>query len=113
MGLTSLEVNNTFFNIAEEKNNFELRALLFDSDHSFTELKDKVAEVLGLSNVSIEDLEQKFHGSKNFENCRKLSPEKSQTDVYYILLLNYIQSSFTDLRVILEIKVFQMKNIFN
>ena len=105
LGLISLEVYNSFFNIAGENKNFELRTLLFDSEFSFTELKDKVAEVLGLSNVSIEDLEHKIYGSKVFEIYRKLSPEKSQTDVSYILLLNYIQSSFRDLRVILEFKV--------
>ena len=55
-----------------------------------------VAETLGLSYTSIEDLEHKKYGPNIFKTYRKQSTEKSQTDGYHILLLNYVHSSFRD-----------------
>ena len=63
-------------------------------DFSFTELKDNVAEVLGLSVISIEDLEHEVYGPKISKTYRKLSIDESQTDGYFKFLLNSIQSSF-------------------
>ena len=61
LGLTSLEVYNSIFTITEN-NKFELFTDTFD-EFSFAELKHSVAEVLGLSNISSEDLqnEKKDH----------------------------------------------------
>ena len=56
LGLTSLEVYNSIFKITEEKNKFELNTDPLDSELSYTELKDKVAEILGLSDFSSKDL---------------------------------------------------------
>ena len=56
LGLTSLEVYKSIFTIKEENNEFELYTDPFESDSSFDELKDKVAEVLGLSDITIKDL---------------------------------------------------------
>ena len=56
LGFISLEVYNSTFNIAEKTNQFELYTDPFDSDFPFIELKDKVAEVLGLSDITIENL---------------------------------------------------------
>ena len=62
IGLTSLEVYNSIFNITEEINKFKLYSDPFDSEFSLTELKDKVAEVLGLSDISIKNLEHEICG---------------------------------------------------
>ena len=96
IGLISLEVYNSIFNITEKINKFELYTEHLDSELSFTELKDKVAEAPGLTDISIKDLEHEIYGPNNIKSYGKLSTEKSQTDGYYILLLNYIQSSFRD-----------------
>ena len=60
IGLISLSVNNSVFIIPEEINKFELYTDPVDSEYSFTEFKNKVAEVLGLSDFSIEDLEHEM-----------------------------------------------------
>ena len=52
--------------------------------------------MLGLSDITIEDLEHKKYGPNIIKTYRKLSTEKSQTDGYYILLLNYMRSSLRD-----------------
>ena len=52
--------------------------------------------MLGLSDISTEDLEHELYGPNITEIYRKLSTEKSQTDGYHILLLIYMHSSFTD-----------------
>ena len=52
----------SIFNIAEENSKFELYTDSFDSDFSFNELKDNVAEVLGLSDISTEDLKLEIYG---------------------------------------------------
>ena len=64
-------------------------------------MKDKVAEVLGLTDISPKDLEQEKHGPKIVEIFKKLSMEKRQTDGYYILLNNYLQSPFRALEIYL------------
>ena len=57
IGLTSLEVYNSIFNITEN-NEFELYTDLFD-ELSFTELKHELEEILGLSDYSPEHLGMK------------------------------------------------------
>ena len=52
-----LEVYNPINNITERNNKFELYTDNFEVEFSFNKLKDKVAEVLGLSDISTEDLE--------------------------------------------------------
>ena len=96
LGMTSLEDYNSNFNISEESNKFDFCTDAFDSDFSVTEVEGKVAEVLGLSDITIEDLEHEIYRPNFIKTCRKLSTEKSQTDGYYILLLTYMPSSFRD-----------------
>ena len=57
-------------------------------------MKDKVTEVFGLSDISIEDLEHEIKGPNINKIYRKLLSEKSQTDGYHIILLNYMHSPF-------------------
>ena len=66
-------------------------------------MKDKVAEVLGLSDISPEDLEHEIYGQDNIKIYRKLSTEKSQTDRYSFLLKDYMHLSFRDFESYLKI----------
>ena len=56
--LLSLKVYNSIFNINATNKKFELYTGPLDTELSYTTLKDKVVEVLGLSDISPEDLEQ-------------------------------------------------------
>ena len=93
LGLTSFEVYNSVFKITEEDNKFELYTDDPDDEFSFIELKDRVAEVQGLSDISPEELKHGLHGSDTIETYRKLSIGKSQTDEYSIILIDFF--SFT------------------
>ena len=66
-------------------------------------MKGKVAEVLGLSDISSEPLENEIPGPAIIKNYRNLSMEKSQTDGYYLLLRRYLQSPFRDFESYLRI----------
>ena len=66
-------------------------------------MKDKVAEVSGLSDISPEDLEHKLLGPDIIKIYRSLSIEKSQTDGYYMFLKRYLQSIFRDFESYLRI----------
>ena len=94
IGLIGLEVYNTIFIITEENKNFELYTERLDGEFSYTELKDKAAELLGLSDISPEELNPEKYGPNTIEIYRKLLIEKSETDGYYIILSRYLQSPF-------------------
>ena len=55
--ITCLGLYNSLFIITEENNKFELYTYTFDEDDefSFAQLKDGVAVVLGLSNISSQE----------------------------------------------------------
>ena len=56
IGLTSLEVNNSNFNINTTNNEFELYANNFD-EFSFEDIKDQLQEVLNFSDITPNDLQ--------------------------------------------------------
>ena len=59
-------------------------------------MKHKVAELLGLPNITPEELKHEKFGPKINEIYRKLSREKSQTDGYYLIIWDYLQSLSRD-----------------
>ena len=95
-GLTHIELYNSIFNITKENIKFQLYTDPLDSEFSFTEMKDKIAELLDLSHFTPEDLEHKIRGPDIIKAYRELSIEESQTDGYYFLSMNYTQSSSRD-----------------
>ena len=88
IGLTSLEVYNSIFNLTEENNKFELYR---DSSNKFgfLELKDELEEILDFSHISQELLQDDVMGPGIFDEVLKLSHEKKNSDGYMILLLGY------------------------
>ena len=92
LGLTSREVKLSIFIETEENSKFERYAGPLYTELSYTTSKDKVAEVLGLSDISPKDLSHEIDGPDVFKIYRKLSIEKSQTDDFYILLKRYPQT---------------------
>ena len=82
VGLTDLEVYISIFNVTEENNKFQLYTDPLDSEFSFTEMKDKITELLDLSHITPYDLEHKTRGPDIIKAYRELSIEDSQTDGY-------------------------------
>ena len=76
IGFTSSEVYNSIFNITEENNKLELYTHPLDDEFSYTPMKENIAEVLHLSDISPEDLQHKIHAPDIIRTYRKLTIEK-------------------------------------
>ena len=94
--LLSSEVYNYIFNITERNNKLELYTRYLDYEFSYSQIRDRIAEILGLSDISSEELEHETFGPKVIEIYRKLSIERRQTDGYYTFLKDYVHSPFRD-----------------
>ena len=95
IGLTDLEVYNSIFNITEENNKFEIYR---DTSNKlgFLKLKDELEEILNISHITIEHLDDEILGPRIIDEFIKLSNEKKNTDGYLILLFGCCASSFGD-----------------
>ena len=104
LGLVDLEVYNSIFNITEENNKFELYR---DSSNKFgfLELKDEIEEILNISHITNEHLDDEILGPRIIDDIIKLSNEKKNTDGYMMLLLAYARSPFRDFETYLRIVV--------
>ena len=104
LGLIDLEVYNSIFNITKENNKFELYTDTFD-EFSFEELKDEVQEILNISEITDDHLEDDILAPCIAETYRKLRSDKSSHDGYIILLMGYARSPFRDFESYLRIFV--------
>ena len=104
LGLTSLEVYNSIFNITEEHKKFELYTDTFD-EFSFEELKNELEELLNISVNTPYPLQHENIGPRIIEAYKKLRSEKSSTDGYIILLMGYARSPLRDFESYLRIVV--------
>ena len=95
IGLTSLEVYNSIYNIKPGNNKFEIYTDTLN-EFSFGELKAELEEIVNVSNISHEHLRDKIIGPHIILAYKKLESEKKQTDGYYILLLGYARIQFRD-----------------
>ena len=104
LGLIDLEVYNSIFNITKENNKFELYTDTFD-EFSFEELKDEVGEILNISNITDDHLEDETLALRIAETYWKLRSDETSHDGYTILLTGYANSSFRDFESYLRIFV--------
>ena len=95
LGLTSLEVYNSIFNITEENNKFEFYTDNID-EFSFQELGGELEEIVNISKTSNEHLQHKTLGPRIISANKKLETEKRRTVFYYILLMGYARSPIRD-----------------
>ena len=104
LGLIDLEVYNSIFNITKENNKFELYIDTFD-EFSFEELRDEVEEILNISEITDDHLEDETLAPRIAETYWKLISDKTSHDGYIILLTGYANSSFRDFESYLRIFV--------
>ena len=102
--LVSLEVYTSLFNMNQEKIKIELYTDTFD-EFSFTELTDEVEEILDISNITSEYLQDDIMGPCKNSTYRKLETEKRQTDGCIILIMGFARSPFRELESHLRIVV--------
>ena len=104
LGLVDLEVYNSIFNITEENNKFEIYRDMSDK-FGFLELKDELEEILNISNITNEHLNDEIIGPRIIDAFIKLSNEKKNKNGYMILLLGYARSLFRDFESYLRVVV--------
>ena len=104
LGLVDLEVYNSIFNITEENNKFEIYRDT-SNKFGFLELKDELEEILNISHITIEHLDDEILGPRIIDEFIKLSNEKKNTDGYLILLFGYCASSFRDFESYLRLVI--------
>ena len=104
IGLTDLEVYNSIFNITEESNKFDIYRDS-SSKFGFLELKDELEEILKISQITPEHLQDEIIGPRIIHEFYKLSIEKENSDGYMILILGYARSPFRDFESYLRIVV--------
>ena len=104
LGLVHLEVYNSIFNITEENNKFELYRDTSDK-FGFLELKDELEEILVISHITNEHLDDEILGPRFIDDYIKLSTEKRNNDGYMILLYGYTRSRFRDFESYLRIVI--------
>ena len=83
IGLTSLEVYNSIFNINATNNKFELYTDNFDG-FSFTAIKDELEEIPNISDITPYHLQHERTGTRIIQAYRKLGLEKSSTNGFII-----------------------------
>ena len=104
LGLTGLEVYNSIFNITEENNKFEIYRYMSDK-FGFLELKDEIEEILDISHITDDHLNDELLGPRIIDQFIKLSNQKKNTDGYMMILLAYAKSPFRDFETYLRIVV--------
>ena len=104
LGLVDLEVYNSIFNITEENNKFEIYKDT-SNKFGFLELKDELEEILNISHITIDHLDDEILGPRIIDEFIKLSNEKKNTDGYLILLFGYCASSFRDFESYLRLVI--------
>ena len=88
IGLTSLEVYKSIFNITERNNKFKLYRDT-SNKFGFLKLKDELEEIPNISHISQEHLQDDVIGPRIIDEFLKLSHEKKNSDGNLILLLGY------------------------
>ena len=104
IGLTDLEVYNSIFNITETNNKFEIYRDT-SAKFGFLELKDELEEILNISHITNEHLNDEVLGQRIIDKYIKLSRERMNTDGYMLLLLDYSRSLIRDFESYLRILV--------
>ena len=104
LGLVNLEVYNSIFNRSEENNKFELYRDTSDK-FGFLELKDELEEILDISHITNEHLDDEVLGPQIIDEFIKLSTEKRNSDGYMILLYGYTRSRFRNFESYLRIVI--------
>ena len=104
IGLTSLEVYNSIFNITERNNKFESYR---DSSNKFgfLEIKDELEEILNISRITQERLEDEMIGPRIIDKFLKLSTGKKNSVGYLILIIGYARPQFRDFESYLRIVI--------
>ena len=91
IGLPSLEIYNSVFNINSTNKKFELYTDIFDK-FSFEESKDELEENRSISDITPYHLQHGIIGPRIIEAYQKLRLGRSGTDGFIIIVTGYASS---------------------
>ena len=104
IGLTSLEVYNSIFNITKRNNKFEIYRDT-SPKFGFLDSKNELEAILNFPNITPKHLQDDEIGPRIIDECLKLSHEKKNSGGYMILILGYSRSLLRDFESYLRIVV--------
>ena len=104
LGLVNLEVYNSIFNITKENNKFDIYRGE-DDKFGFLELKDALEEILNISHITDDHLNDEILRPRIIDEYIRLSNEKRDSDGFIMLLIGYCASSFRDFESYLRLVI--------
>ena len=104
IGLTTLEVYKSIFNISEENNKFDLYKNTF-IEFSFGDLKDEIREILKISDITPSHLQHEIIGPRFIETYNKFRLDISCTNGCIILIMSYARFPVRDFKSYLRMVV--------
>ena len=106
IGLTSLEVYNSIFNINSANNNFELYIFLDQKADgvSYEKVRDEIGRDLDISDITAADLQDDIIGPINIEEHREQVTKRMEDVGYMNILASYPSSIFQDIESYLRLE---------
>ena len=107
IGLTDLEVYNSFFNITKQNNIFELYRFPDEKSGgvSYEKVRDEIERDLDISDITATDLQDDIIGPIIIEENREQVTKKMKDDKYMKILAGYVSSVFHDFESYLRTEV--------
>ena len=98
LGLVSLELNNSIFNITEENNNFELHKFPVEKSGgvSYEKVKDEIERDLDISDITAVDLQDDIIAPLIIEEYREQVTKRMKDGGYMNIVAGSVSSAFQD-----------------
>ena len=94
IGLTDLEVYNSFFNITEENNKFKLYK--FPDGITYEKVRDEIEKDLDIEDITAEDLQDDIIGPIIIEEYEEQVTKRMKDGGYMNIVADYVRSVFQD-----------------
>ena len=107
IGLTDLEVYNSFFNLTEENNKFELYNFPEEKAGgiSYTKVRDEIEKDLDVSDITASDLQDDIIGPIVIEEYKEQVTKRMKDEQYMNILSIYTRSVFQDFESFLRTQI--------
>ena len=107
IGLTDLEVYNSFFNITEENNKFQLYKFPDEKigGITYTKVRDEIERDLDISDITDEDLQDDIIAPIIIEEYKKQVTKRMEDGGYMNILARYTNSVFQDFESFLRTQI--------
>ena len=107
IGLASVEIYNSAFNVTEENNKFELYKFPDSKigDISYEKMRDEIEKELEITDITASDLQDNIIGPFIFKEYKEQLIKTMKDDKYMVILGFYIHSIFQDFKSYLKTEI--------